>query len=59
MRDNERSIMSVESLKEVIKLWEIGAITTEQCLGKLLLLLLQYDQRLLKLESKLHQSKKS
>ena len=42
--------MSVEPIKEVIRLWETGQITTEQCLGKILLLLLQQDQRLLKLE---------
>ncbi len=49
--------MSVEPINEVIKLWEIGDITVEQCLGKLLVLLLQYDKRLLKLESKAHHSK--
>ena len=43
--------MSVESIKEVIKLWEIGQITIEQCLGKILLLLLQHNNRLLKLEA--------
>ena len=44
-------MMSVESIQEVIKLWEIGQITTEQCLGKILLLLLQQNQRLRKLEA--------
>ena len=43
--------MSVEPIKEVIRLWETGQITIEQCLGKILLLLLQQDRRLLKLEA--------
>jgi len=43
--------MSVEPIKEVIRLWETGQITIEQCLGKILLLLLQQDQRLLKVEA--------
>ena len=43
--------MSVEPIKEVIRLWETGQITVEQCLGKILLLLLQQDQRLSKLEA--------
>ena len=43
--------MSVEPIKEVIRLWEVGEITMEQCLGKILILLLQYDQRLLKMEA--------
>jgi hypothetical protein len=49
--------MSVESLKEVIKLWKIGSITAEQCLGKLLLLMLQHDERLAKLETEARRSK--
>lgn len=43
--------MSVESIKEVIRLWETGQITTEQCLGKILVLLLKQEQRLTKLET--------
>ena len=43
--------MSVEPIKEVIRLWETGQITIEQCLGKILLILLQQDQRLLKVEA--------
>jgi hypothetical protein len=43
--------MAVESLKEVVKLWETGKITIEQCLGKILLLLLEHNTRLLKLEA--------
>ena len=43
--------MAVESLKEVIKLWETGEITIEQCLGKVLLLLLEQNTRLLRLEA--------
>jgi hypothetical protein len=49
--------MSVESIKKVIRLWEIGNITTEQCLGKLLLLLLEYSQRLTKLETEVRHNK--
>ena len=44
-------VMSVEPIKEVIRLWETGQITIEQCLGKILLLLLQFERRLLKLEA--------
>ena len=43
--------MSVESIKEVIRLWEVDKITMEQCLGKILILLLEHHTRLLKLES--------
>ena len=48
--------MSVEPIKEVIRLWETGQVTIEQCLGKILLLLLQQDQRLLKVETSTHNS---
>lgn len=50
--------MAVESLKEVIKLWETGQITIEQCLGKILLLLNEHHKRLLKIETTPHQRKK-
>lgn len=43
--------MSVESIEEVIKQWEIGAITPEQVIGKLLLWLRELHTRLLKLEA--------
>lgn len=43
--------MSVEAIKDVIKQWELEHITTEQCLGKRLLILLDHHPRLLKLEA--------
>ena len=49
--------MAVESIKKVIKLWEVGDLTTEQCLGKLLLLLREYSQRLTKLEVEVRHNK--
>jgi hypothetical protein len=47
-----RTPMSVESIEQVIKLWETGQITPEQTIGKLLLWLRQLHYRLLKLEAK-------
>lgn len=44
--------MTVESIEQVIKLWETGQITPEQTIGKLLLWLRQLHHRLLKLEAK-------
>jgi hypothetical protein len=44
--------MSVESIEQVIKLWETGQITAEQAIGKILLRLRDHDNRLLKLETK-------
>jgi hypothetical protein len=44
--------MSVESIEQVIKLWETGQITAEQAIGKLLLWLREFNNRLLKLEAK-------
>lgn len=43
--------MSVEPIQEVIKLWERGEITVEQCLGKILLLVLQHHQQITTLEA--------
>ena len=43
--------MSVEPIQEVIKHWERSEITVEQCLGKILLLVLQMHQRLATLEA--------
>lgn len=43
--------MNVEPIQEVIELWRLERITAEQCLGKILLLLLDYHKRLLKLEA--------
>jgi hypothetical protein len=47
-----RTPMSVESLEQVIKLWDTGQITAEQAIGKLLLILRNHDHRLSKLEAK-------
>lgn len=44
--------MSVESIEQVIKLWETGQITPEQAIGKILLWLREFNNRLLKLEAK-------
>ena len=44
--------MTVEPLEQVIKLWETGQITTEQAIGKVLLWLREFNNRLLKLEAK-------
>ena len=44
--------MSVESIEQVIKLWETGQITTDQAVGKILLWLRDHDNRLSKLENK-------
>lgn len=44
--------MTVEPIEQVIKLWETGQITLEQAIGKILFLLRDHDNRLLKLEAK-------
>ena len=44
--------MSVETVEQVIKQWETGQITQEQAIGKLMLLVRQLHQRLLKLEAR-------
>ncbi|MBE7470768.1 MAG: hypothetical protein HS114_16660 [Anaerolineales bacterium] len=44
--------MSVESIEQVIKLWETGQITPEQAIGKILLWLRELYRRLSKLENK-------
>jgi hypothetical protein len=44
--------MSVESIEQVIKLWETGQITPEQAIGKILLWLRELCHRLAKLENK-------
>ena len=43
--------MSVEAIERVIALWEVGQITTEQAIGKILRLLQEHHRRLLKLEA--------
>ncbi len=42
--------MSVEEIEEVILLWESERITELQIIGKMLLILLDHQKRLLKLE---------
>jgi len=44
--------MSVESIEQVIKLWETGQITIEQAIRKILLWLREFNNRLAKLEAK-------
>ena len=43
--------MSVEDINEVIKRWETERLTTEQAIGKLLVLLKKQNERILKLEA--------
>jgi len=43
--------MSIESIEQVIKLWETGQITPEQAIGKILLWLRELYNRLSKLET--------
>jgi len=43
--------MSVETIKQVIRLWEVERITMEQAIGKILVLLQEHHTRLLKLEA--------
>ena len=42
--------MSAYELKDVIRLWEIGKLTTEQAIGQILLLIQERDKRLQELE---------
>ncbi|MFN8459801.1 MAG: hypothetical protein U0401_35000 [Anaerolineae bacterium] len=44
--------MTVEPIDQVIKLWETGQITAEQAIGKILLWLREFNNRLLKLEAR-------
>lgn len=50
--------MAVESIEEVGKLWKTKQITAEQVIGKILLLLLQYQTRLVKLEKMMQHARK-
>jgi len=43
--------MTVESIEQVIRLWEVERITMEQAIGKILRLLQEHHLRLLKLEA--------
>ena len=47
----EKPKMSVEEIKEVILRWETERLTSEQAIGKILLLIKKQNERLLKLES--------
>jgi len=43
--------MAVETIDQVIHLWEVERITLEQAIGKILVLLQEHHTRLLKLEA--------
>ena len=43
--------MSVEDIEYVIQRWETERLTTEQAIGKILVLIKEQNERLLKLES--------
>ena len=45
--------MGTYGLKEVIRRWEQGRLTTEQAIGQLLLLLCAVEERLVALENRL------
>jgi hypothetical protein len=42
--------MSAYELDEVIRLWDVGKLTTEQAIGQILLLIQKRDERLRELE---------
>jgi hypothetical protein len=44
--------MSAYKLKDVIRLWELGKLTTEQAIGQILLLIQERDERLQELEGR-------
>jgi hypothetical protein len=44
--------MSAYELDEVIRLWDVGQLTTEQAIGQILLLLRERDERLRELEGR-------
>ena len=48
--------MSVEDIEYVIQRWETERLTTEQAIGKILVLLKKQNERLLKLESTVSKS---
>ena len=47
----EKTKMSVEDIEYVIQRWETERLTTEQAIGKLLVLLKKQNERILKLEA--------
>lgn len=44
--------MSAYELDEVIRLWRVGKLTTEQAIGQILLLIKERDERLQELEGR-------
>ena len=52
----EKTKMSVEDINEVIQRWETERLTTEQAIGKILVLLKKQNERLLKVESAVSKS---
>jgi hypothetical protein len=44
--------MSARELKEVIHLWDVGRLTTEQAIGQILLLIQERDKRLQELKGR-------
>jgi len=47
--------MSLESIEQLMRLWEYERLKTEQVIGRILRLLQQHHERLLKLEAALSQ----
>ena len=43
--------MAHYNLRELLRLWERGGISTEQAIGQILLVLWSFNERLLKLEA--------
>ncbi len=46
--------MSAYELQDVITMWDVGKLTTEQTIGQILLLIQERDKRLQELEGRVH-----
>jgi hypothetical protein len=51
--------MSAYKLKDVIRMWELGELTTEQAIGQILMLIQERDKRLRELEGRVSALRKA